>query len=255
MHLALAAVWHESGLGVAPAGERPGPFAGAFDVEAFHAQRDHRAVSQPDHLGRHAIGDDVHHDLVECRQRLRPLALQVETTSPRQAGQHIEIIVPDGPSARRCLLHHGQSLLGCPSLHQRDALAQEDEVEQPALWILVFHDAAQPDYPTRRSGGLAGISQVIDQPEDAACGLIGATLLQVASMCAVQQSEGLLIFTKQMSGDGITLEILRRQDVICLRQRGVFLGPVVGKWSHTRHIGFHAASRLLSSLIGAASFP
>jgi hypothetical protein len=64
-----------------------------------------------------------------------------------------------------------------------------------AIWIVIGEEPAQPSYPTRCAGVLAGVSEVKDEPEDTARGLVGKVLLEIAAMSTVQEADGLLILT------------------------------------------------------------
>jgi len=65
MHQALPAVHHEVRLGVTPSAQRGGPLVGAPHIEHLVAPFDHRAVSVAHRDGRHLVGTDRHHRLVE----------------------------------------------------------------------------------------------------------------------------------------------------------------------------------------------
>ena len=51
-----------------------------------------------------------------------------------------------------------------------------------AIWVVIVEEPAQPSYPTRCAGVLAGVSEVEDEPEDTAGSLVGKTLFEVAAM-------------------------------------------------------------------------
>ena len=72
VHEALAAVEHELGLRVAPPAEGGGPLPGAAHVEQLVATLDHRAVGVAGGDGRHLVGLDRHHGLVQQRHARPP---------------------------------------------------------------------------------------------------------------------------------------------------------------------------------------
>ena len=244
MHLALAAVGHQSGLRVAPAGERSRPFASALDIETLHAQRDHGAIRQPDDGRRNALGDDIHHDLVEYGQCFRCPAEHHQAASATQARQHEEIVVVSRASSDSGLLQHRQRLDRRLSLHYLNAFPKGDEIGQLVVWIVVLQHATQTRYPARCAGGLAHAAEMKYQPEHSARGLLGRALLEVTALCTIKQSDGLLIPTKQMGRNGVALEIFRAQILLSRGELGVLLSPVARRGSHTRQVGFHAASRI-----------
>jgi hypothetical protein len=82
------------------------------------------------------------------------------------------------------------------------------------------------------------------QPEHSARGLLGRALLDVTALCTIKQSDGLLIPTEQMGRNGVALEIFWAQILLSRGELGVLLSPVARRRSHTRQVGFHAASRV-----------
>ena len=70
-------------------------------------------------------------------------------------------------------------------------------------------------------------------------GFVGMTLLEVATVRAIQQLVRLLILAQQMRREGVPLDVFGRQVAITQGEFLVLLDPVVGRFSHARQIGFH----------------
>ena len=197
---ALAAIWHQVGLRVAPSRQRLRPLARASHVEQVRARREHAAVDDAGDDRRELAGGGGDHGFVEQRDAalyLTALDEHAAMALPRQAG---EVRVAE-PLADRCGFGKFVSRLLDVSTHDRVAGLGNQQVAALHAWVAALVEqtcgARQP------AGSLRGVGAVHQNRRDARGDAAGATeipLLNESLVRSYQGRQAVVVFADEVRG-------------------------------------------------------
>jgi hypothetical protein len=212
-----AAVRGEARLVVAPAAEHGRPLLRAGDVQPLHADVDHRAVGEPDHLRRGVAARHEQHRLVEAGHRAGEVTEQHQRVA---AGHRRE----DGAVgiAAELRAEAGDVLEPAGRVTGPDPLHRCRQQGQAVHRMVVGQLGHQPLQPRQPGGGLrdvAAVAQVEAEPEGALGCLPEPALADVALLRAVAQRDDLVVAAEQERRDGQPLEVLGPERLVLVGRR------------------------------------